>query len=130
MNTTPHPCIGIFWILPDNTIFAFPEPLILEAKGHHFHDSADQHKNLWKKVVLRHKEFGDFGYEEIPRGRIIYDYQAKKFLAYVCDDFVKKPDIRAALREAFCLSNNKVAWKTDEHYNFGTDEIDPADIDD
>lgn len=130
MDTTLHPCIGIFWILPSNDIFAFPEKLILEANGRHFHDSEESHIKLWPKVVLRHKELGIYGYEEIPRGRVIFDYQANKFLAYVCDDFVNNPAIHAGLRAAFHLGKNKVVWKTDEHYNFGSNEIDPADMDD
>jgi hypothetical protein len=48
----------------------------------------------------------------------------------VCEDFVHKPEIRKALKDAFCLHHQKIMWATDEHYNFGTNEIDPADIDD
>lgn len=131
MNTNPtYPCIGIFWILPNNIICAFPEKFIAEGNGRHFHDSEQAHVKLWPKVVFKHKELGDLGYEEIPRGRIMFDYKSNKFLAYVCENFVQKPLIRNALKEAFCLHQQKIMWATDEHYNFGTYEIDPADIDD
>jgi len=131
MDRTPsYPCIGIFWILPNNVICAFPEKFNVEGNGRHFHDSEQSHIKLWPKVVFKHKELGDLGYEEIPRGRIIFDYRTNKFLAYVCEDFVGKPDIRKALKDAFCLHQQKIMWTTDEHYNFVTDEIDPADIDD
>ena len=89
-----------------------------------------QRRELWPKVVLKNKELGDFGYEEIPRGRIMFDYKSNKFLAYVCEDFVHEPLIRNALKDAFCLHHQKITWATDEHYNFGINEIDPADIDD
>ena len=90
--------------MPNNVICAFPEKFNVEGNGRHFHDSEQAHVKLWPTVVLKHKELGDFGYEEIPRGRIMFDYKSNKFLAYVCEDFV--------------------------HYNFGSNEIDPADIDD
>lgn len=129
-STSPDPCIGIFWILPNEIICAFPEKIDVESNGRHFHDSQQSHIKLWPKVVYSNKELGDFGYEEIPRGRIIFDYRSNKFIAYVCADFVREPLIRKALRDAFGLVRQKVMWATDEHYNFGVDEIDPADVDD
>ena len=47
----------------------------------------------------------------------------------MCADFVRNLLIRKALRDAFGLGRQKVMWATDEHYNFGADEVDPADID-
>ena len=130
MSTIPHPCIGIFWILPNDVICAFPEKFDLESRGRHFHDSEQSHIEQWPKVVHGHKGLDDFGYEEIPRGRILFDYRSNKFIAYVCADFVRNLLIRKALRDAFGLGRQKVMWATDEHYNFGTDEVDPADDDD
>lgn len=131
MNNSPsQPCIGIFWILAANkNVCAFPEPWLMTAHGRHFQDSEDAHIRRWPSVTAQYKELAFYEYEEIPRGRILYDYTAKKFLAYVCADFVNDAVIRTALREAFGLQKQKIRWATDEHYNFDH-EIDPADVDD
>lgn len=129
-TAAPHPSIGIFWILPDDGICAFPEKFRVESNGRHFHDSEQSHIRLWPNVVYSHKELGDYRYEEIPRGRILFDYRSNKFIAYICEDYVRNPLIRNALKDAFCLHQQKIMWATDEHYNFGADEIDPADVDD
>lgn len=128
-NPPDKPCIGIFWILPNKTLCAFPEEWAANANGHRFHDSEDSHIRRWSCVVLQYKELAGYGYEEIPRGRILFDYHSKKFIAYVCNDFVNDPVVRTALRQAFGLQREKVRWATDEHYNF-SHEIDPADLDD
>lgn len=125
-----NPSVGIFWILSDLSVCHFSEDLMAQSNGRQFHDSELAHVRLWQKVVEAHKECLGLEYEEVPRGRILFSYKPRVFLAYVCDDFIKNEVVRKNLKEAFGLDGQKIKWVTDEHYNFSKSGMDPADIDD
>lgn len=124
-----RPRLGIFWILSDLSMCAFPEALTGDRNGPIAQDSERDHISTWPEVIRRHPAYRDREYEEIPRGRIVYHAKSGQFIAYVCDHYVNNTAIRKSLIKAFSLRGEKIRWTTDEHYNFPAIEIDPADRD-
>ena len=54
-------------------------------------------------------------YDEWPRGRVVYETPAKRFILYA-DRHLQRPDIVEALKTIFGLSSADVAVKSDLHY--------------
>ena len=54
-------------------------------------------------------------YDEWPRGRIVYEQPARRFVIYA-DRRLQAPDLIAAVRTAFGLTGAEAAVKSDLHY--------------
>ena len=63
-----------------------------------------------------------FEYQDVPRGRVLYDKQRDLFLCYM-DNRLHKPVIRTALRKEFVLTECRVRFESDPHYTTDRDEL-------
>jgi hypothetical protein len=119
-----QPSLGIFWrvsgvLVIDRSILADGEPYgacLTHAAGHY-----ERWEN-WRALGaerLRAIDFPDLiastEYEEWPRGRIIYEKVAKRFVLYA-DRRLQKPDVIDALKRAFGLLEAEVTVMSDFHY--------------
>ena len=120
----PAPSVGIFWkigrvlIIDHSTLDeaeAYDECLT-HAAGHY-----ERWKGWQRLGVSRLRSLGypdsiiTSEYDEWPRGRIVHEVPANRFVLYA-DRRLQKPDIIAALTEAFRLEAQKVVIRSDAHY--------------
>jgi len=107
--------IGLFWIY-DNQIFPVFQDLndITEIDG--FKDSDLSHYQIWDFIKTQHKKFYLYEYENIPRGRVVYDIKNDIFIIYCNMTILQDDNSKELIISAFILSNKKYIFKEDEHY--------------
>ena len=122
-SPTP-PAVGIFWrvdgfVVIDRSTLDAAEPYgdcLTHAAGHY---------ERWLEWQLLGapglRALGYPGaiatteYDEWPRGRIVYEVVLRRFVLYA-DRRLQKPEIIAALKGAFGLSDAEVVVRSDPHY--------------
>lgn len=112
-----EPCVGIFWMLPDNSVITYTDPLSESDKvtidGKTYYDSTQSHINVWDVL-------GDpsIDYETYPRGRItavqsndglIFNFMADRKI-------LDNAEVVSTLESKFNLTNQIVVPMTDPHY--------------
>lgn len=92
-------------------------------------DSPVAHVQEWPRLVARHKAalpmLAILEYDEVPRGRVVLDTATGTFIVYLDRAlFVptvrgERPNaqVRARILDAFALGRERVAFRTDPHYD-------------
>lgn len=116
--------IGIFWAY-HGAVLARPIEIIEgEAQGD-FIDSPDSHLHVWDDpdgFSRDYPELAEMPYEAVPRGRVLYEPHAERFVIYL-DQRLMNAEDQAALKEAFGLTNETCRFRRDPHYCTDTDAI-------
>ena len=122
-SPTP-PAVGIFWrvdgfVVIDRSTLDTAEPYgdcLTHAAGHY---ERWQEWQLLGAPSLRALGFPEAiattEYDDWPRGRIVYEFVLRHFVLYA-DRRLQKPEIIAALKEAFGLGDVEVVVRSDAHY--------------
>ncbi len=122
------PCVGIFWFVRDgdrtSMIFDRTPIEIAETYGD-FATHAKGHYRYWESLKRRGsaslKRSGVpeapawFEYEEFPRGRVVYNRPADRFIVYV-DAKIRGAGFIQLIELAFGLSAHGYDIAGDEHY--------------
>jgi len=87
--------IGIFWIY-EQQVFSEVQKLEDVKTINGFKDSNLSHYKVWNKIKDQHPNFYLYEYEDIPRGRVIYDIENKIFIIY-CDKNILQDEISKRL---------------------------------
>ena len=95
-----------------------------EARGAK-RDSPEAHIAVWPSMVARYKAewpiLSILEYDEVPRGRVIFDTATQTFIVYMDATLFAEPRlslnvVREALSAAFQLHGQRVCFATDPHY--------------
>ena len=120
--------VGIFWFYRGILMRVITPVAEAEQRGSK-RDSPLAHVDEWPRVVRRHRaeypQLELFEYDEIPRGRVIFDTVTRVFTVYMDPTLFRdgeprlgpRPEVRAALLAAFALDGERVAFSTDPHYD-------------
>ena len=118
------PSVGIFWrvggvLVTDRSTLAEAEPYgdcLTHAAGHY------ERWEQWRKLGATRlaalglpAQIASTEYDEWPRGRIVYEKPARRFVLYA-DRRLQTPDVIAAVRSAFGLDNSEAIVRSDAHY--------------
>jgi len=107
--------IGLFWVY-ENQIFYELQKLKDIKSINGFKDSNLSHYKVWDKVKKQHPKFYLYNYEDIPRGRVVYNINFNQYIVY-CNENIYKDDIsKNLILLTFDLLNENVIFKKDEHY--------------
>ena len=111
--------IGIFWIYQEQ-IFAKTVPVdsVMPIAG--YVDSDFAHYTVWDEIVRRHPEVYLYEYEEVPRGRVVFDIDKTQYIVYAHPNIIENEKKRTLVIETFKLHENTVLFKPDEHYYCAT----------
>ncbi len=121
---SPEPCVGIFWrvggvLVVDRSTLAEAEPY-----GDHLTHAAGHYERWahWRKLGASRsaalglpRQIAVTEYDEWPRGRIVYEKPAQRFVIYA-DRRLQAPDVIAAVKTAFGLGGSEAVVKSDLHY--------------
>jgi len=107
--------VGIFWIF-EKQIFFETEKLKDIKAVNSFKDSDLSHYQMWDKIKNQHPKFYLYEYEDIPRGRIIYNIEKNQFIVYCNENILKEKSLQKLILEKFQIFNENVIFKEDEHY--------------
>ena len=110
--------IGVFWIY-NNQIFSKKELLKNIEKINNFKDSNLSHYKVWEEIKYKHKDFYMFEYEQIPRGRIVYDTYNRVFLIYCNNDILNNSKAKKMILKEFRIKEDYLFFY-DEHYKINS----------
>jgi hypothetical protein len=112
------PRIGIFWLCLKDGQFKvfFSEPITLEFGEDYgtFIVAAQEHYNMWEALKRHNFVPRNSEYEDLPRGRVAYDKEARQYVVYTGKYL--KSTMKSTIISDFKLKSN-TRWETDLHYN-------------
>ena len=111
----PNRQIGIFWIY-QNKIYLKTQNLQKIKPINGFIDSDLSHYKVWDEIKSKNKDFYLYEYEEIPRGRVVYDTINHNFIIYCNKDILLNLQNKKQILETFKIKNKNYSFKEDEHY--------------
>jgi hypothetical protein len=106
--------VGIFWCYKEQIISA-SVPLESGVDEGDFVNGPYDHISYWEVVRQTHRELKYLEYEEVPRGRVLYEKGKKRFRIYM-DKCLFNNDHKKLLLITFCLKETDFDFATDEHY--------------
>jgi len=107
--------IGVFWIFKNKVFFETQKLEDIESING-FKDSDLSHYQVWDKIKNKHSKFYLYEYEEIPRGRVVYDTEKNQFIIYCNENTLQEEISKKIILEKFQLLNENAIFQEDEHY--------------
>lgn len=109
------PRIGIFWYYKKKLLtYSLPAAEVEEQSG--FIDVDVGHCNLWPTFQKLDQNLKQFEYEELPRGRVLYDSSRNKYKVYTSDKMIQTKGFQELILLTFNLSANDTIFESDLHY--------------
>jgi len=118
--------IGVFWffdgqVFGETTEFTEAQQSVLGLL-----DSEATHAAVWEKhshfksakPILAH-----FEYQDIPRGRVLYQLSKRRFLVYL-DKTLMNKKAKSAIAGYFGFTPQLADWKSDLHYTTDAESLD------
>ncbi len=116
--------IGLYWLNEKQTdvLHLFAEPVSSGEKYLDWIISSKDHYAYWDKLLNAGKtEIED--YEVLPRGRVSFKPNENTYTIYHGDWLTK--ELESKLKQAFNLTNEKVLFEYDQHYDVGNNSSAP-----
>jgi hypothetical protein len=111
-----YPKVGIFWFIGKETVIFSEEARNISAVAG-FKNYHEGHADVWNKVVKAYPQVRGKEYFEVPRGRVLFDVEAGKYIIYVsAADSQKKNKMYEVMRQ-FSLPIQKTIIRKDLHYD-------------
>lgn len=107
--------IGIFWYFENKIIGIAHDSNQSDQDSLGLIDSSYTHVKFWETLKQNSLNLQEFEYEEIPRGRVIYNFKTRKIYVYMDAKLFKK-SIAKQISEFFNLDFDSVLWMKDPHY--------------
>ena len=107
--------IGLFWIINGN-IDGYREPLKNGEKYGNTIQPRYDHFNYFEKIQEKYKKLKNLEYDDIPRGRVIFDTRKNKFVILSSKKVLNDKNLVKKVCEFFNLSKDNVKLRWDEHY--------------
>jgi len=107
--------LGVFWIY-DNQVFTKKQALSDIEPINGFKDSNLAHYQVWNEIQHKHPKFYLFEYEDIPRGRVVFNVKNQIFIIYSNDNILNDVTAKTLIIKAFELKSTQCHFAYDEHY--------------
>lgn len=107
--------IGIFWFYKDEVIGIAHEFSLHEADSIGLIDSQYAHMDYWEKLKLQIPGLEHTEYEQLPRGRVIFNTHKGKAIIYLDKTLLQRSKVNQILN-FFNLNVENVILRTDPHY--------------
>lgn len=118
--------IGIFWVY-DGVVFGKAVGLNVGAEGVLGKiDSQDNHAAVWENErpwSLVSAALSGVGYEEVPRGRVLFLSKQERPLVYV-DKVLMNSESRLKIAQFFEFNPKDAHWQSDAHYTTSKSDLD------
>lgn len=110
--------VGIFWVYKNEIILPHGVPFDSGELFGDFYTYPLDHYSVWEKGkrYLEDKNLKIMEYDEVHRGRIVYNIDKRTFTVYLGKDLVGNKTILYKIFSEFNLSSANTIVKTDEHY--------------
>ena len=107
--------IGVFWIV-NSKVDGFKEPV---ENGEDYGDTIQpsfDHYTFWSKFITRYPILKLKEYDEVPRGRVVYDKKKKRFMILSSEEVLKNKKLVESICLFYDLDKSNIETKQDEHY--------------
>lgn len=109
------PEVGIFFVL-NGVVMQSSLPYTEGVVYDKFITGPADHYSFWEQAQKWNLHLQSLDYEEVPRGRVVYDSVSKTFVVYASKAFVNDPKLRSLILSEFSLRSAVTKFKSDEHY--------------
>lgn len=119
------PCVGILWF---HCGVILARTCVLEEGVDHgqFVNCPFDHVTSWEDIhyreSIRFPELSIRDYEEVLRGRVLYDRTRAEFVCYL-DRAIDSAETRSALQAVFSPNRPPMKFRPDDHYTTDQDEL-------
>ena len=114
------PLLGIFWIHPktNQIIEPYTEPLEHGREDHELGvtDATSTHPNIWNLVKGHHPDLSSLKYDQVPRGRIFFDHQTKKFHVWGPASQLSDPYVQGQVLSTYNLDRSETIFEPNGDY--------------
>ncbi|ENU33879.1 hypothetical protein [Acinetobacter parvus] len=107
--------IGIFWYDKNQVIGIAHNFVLSDVDSLGLIDSSYTHVEYWEILRYQFDHLKYLEYEEMPRGRVIFNIKMNQTIVYMDAKLFKKP-IAQKVASFFDLDFEQVKWKKDPHY--------------
>lgn len=110
--------VAIFWLYQDRVLGVLEERAVSEADSLGLLDCSAQHVSSWAEVVFASGLFDalhGIEYDDILRGRILYDCRRGRHIAY-SDLKALSKQARKQVLEWMGIADSGLIWRHDQHY--------------
>lgn len=111
--------VGIFWIWYDQLIqnsVPWWDTKWFEIGREQIYDFPVDHYTYWQRLKKHVPNLVFLEYDEVPRGRVIYNKTKKTFCVYGSKKDMKSKKVQSLIKDGFSLYGKKVVFKEDSHY--------------
>lgn len=111
--------VGVFWCINGHI---YGERESLKVTDHAVEGMVDSHLEHWRIWDAPNQMFEagicreDHEYFSFPRGRVLYDVRALKYVVY-CDQVLMNPNAKKQIANFFGIAVREAIWRRDIHYS-------------
>jgi hypothetical protein len=110
-----EPQLGIFWLVSSNLVIdSTPLSEALPYGNHFTHPRG--HLEVWTQFQQSGTVPADLEYEELPRGRVMYNTKTQRFSLLADKCILRDKGIISKIMSALCLPSENTDKGTDAHY--------------
>jgi hypothetical protein len=113
-SPTQEPCVGIFWLL-DGKIIIDATPLSRAESYGTALTHPTGHDDYWSHLQHTGAVPAEVEYEELPRGRVVFDGREQRFTLYADACILREKSVVKKLMSLMHLPDD-TALSTDPHY--------------
>ena len=107
--------VGIFWFFRGEVI-TDAIPIAQGEEYGKFVNNPLSHHDFWNALRKKERRFSAYEYDQVPRGRVVYDKEEDRYLVYGSERFIQDEARKDLVCSIFHLVPNKTSFKADEHY--------------
>lgn len=107
--------IGIFWFYKNTVLGIAHDFDASQSDSLGLIDSEYTHVDYWKYIKAQTPKLQYTEYEEIPRGRVIFDTKNDRAIVYLDKTLLTRSAVDEIFK-FFSLSENRAVLRTDPHY--------------
>jgi len=114
-NPASSPRIGIFWYYKKKLLtYSLPAAEVEEQSG--FVDVDAGHCDVWPTFQKLDQDLKQYEYEELPRGRVLYDSGKGKYKVYTSNATIQAKGFQELILQTFNLPAHGTIFESDLHY--------------
>ncbi len=115
-----EPRVGIFWLLGDGSLLVDSTSLAESEPYGECLTHSRSHIDKWTEFQRQGIVARDIEYEEMPRGRVVYDTRQKRFAIYGDRCILRRKVVIRKIMAAMNLPKKRTEASPDEHYRCST----------
>ena len=103
-----EPRVGIWWLLTSRKLLIYSIPISQAVRYGNTYVGAIDHQPYWEHLRLNHHEIAHLNFDQVPRGKVIYNFRTMKFRIVAGSNVLSSRTAVNAIKRRFRLQGAKV----------------------